>query len=116
MTAFEFSKDIIETCSRYDFIKGIDILLLDEPALKVRAVLNESIFIDVFYNAETCKYSFALIRDNKRIFGADNLRGWHIHPFENPDEHIDSDPVSLENFLNMIRANMEKGIFSVRGD
>lgn len=113
MTAFDFSKDIIETLSRYDFIKGIDILLLDEPVLKVRAVLNGSIFIDMFYNAETHKYSFALIRDNTRIFGADNLRRWHLHPFENPDEHIESDPVSLEYFLNMIRANMEKGIFSL---
>lgn len=111
MKAFEFSKDIIEISSRYDFIQGIDIILLDEPVVKVRLVLNDSIFIDIFYNAETCKYSFALIKYNKRIFGADNLRGWHMHPFENPEAHAESDPVTLENFLDMIAGNIEKGTF-----
>src|SRR4030067_488835 len=60
------------------------------------------------YNAETNKYSFALISGNERIFGADNLRFWHIHPFEDPESHIETAPVSLLDFLDMLTSSKEE--------
>lgn len=108
MNAFDFSKQVIETSSHYDFISEIEILLLDEPVVKIRAIIHGSLFIDIFYNAETGKYSFALIRNNDRIFGADNLRFWHIHPFEDPESHIETAPVSLSGFLEMLKTNKDK--------
>ncbi len=108
MTAFEFSKYAIRLYSRYDFIKAIEILMLDEPVVKIKAIINERNFISVFYNAETQKYSFALIKDNKRIFGADNTRKWHIHPFEAPNSHKESHSMGLEEFLEILKDNKDK--------
>lgn len=108
MNAFDFSKQVIETSSHYDFINEIEVVLLDEPVVKIRAIIHSGIFVDVFHNAETGKYSFALIRDNDRIFGADNLRFWHIHPFENPDSHIETTPVSFSDFLEILKSSKDK--------
>jgi hypothetical protein len=108
MNAFEFSKHAIELYSRYDFIKTVDILLLDEPVVKIKAHIDEDTYLNVFYNSETAKYSFALIRNNKRIFGVDNTRKWHIHPFENPDLHKEISPMSLEKFLEVLETDKDK--------
>ena len=108
MNAVDFSKQVIETSSQYGLISEIDILLLDEPVVKIRAFIHDNIFIDIFYNAETNKYSFALISGNERIFGADNLRFWHIHPFEDPESHIETAPVGFLDFLEMLKSSKEK--------
>jgi len=104
MNAFEFSKYAIEVCSKFDFIERIEILLLDEPVTKIKAIINAHTFINIFYNAESEKYSFALIKNNKRIFGVDNTRNWHIHPFENPDSHEEYSTINLLEFLVMIES------------
>ncbi len=102
MNAFEYSKYTIELCSKYDFIKSIEILLLDEPVVKIKATVDDKTFISIFYNASTQKHSFAVIRDNKRIFGVDNTRNWHIHPFKNPDSHKDTKPLDLSDFFEIL--------------
>lgn len=105
MHAFEFSREAICLFSKYGFIKSIEIQLLDEPVAKIRADIDADTFIVVFYNAETSRYSYVLIKDNKRIFGIDNARGWHIHPFENPESHLETNPVSLAEFLETLAFN-----------
>jgi len=45
-------------------------------------------FIDVFYNEQTSTLAFALIRQGRRVFGADNTGGWHVHPFVDPEQHV----------------------------
>lgn len=108
MEAFEFSKHAIDVCSRYDFIQGIEIQILDEPVVKIKAVVNDDVFINIFYNAETVKYSFALIKNGRRIFGADNARRWHIHPFDNPDNHKEINDISLAEFLDILNTDKER--------
>jgi len=44
-------------------------------------------FVDAFYNEQMGTTAFALIRQGRRAFGADNTGGWHVHPFANPDRH-----------------------------
>ena len=39
MNAFEFSKWVIQTCTEYDFVHSIEILLLDEPVVKINGFL-----------------------------------------------------------------------------
>jgi hypothetical protein len=102
MNAFEFLKLVIDVCVNYSFITSVEILLLDEPILKVRAIVNENIFVNVFYNASTRKYSYALIKDGKRIFGYDNLKGWHKHPFEDPNNHLKCDEPTLEDIFKEV--------------
>lgn len=75
LTLQEVYRQIINTCVQSPVVTGIEPLLLEEPVLKLRAHLGTLAFIDVFFNEETGKTSFALIKEGKRIFGADNTRG-----------------------------------------
>ncbi len=68
MDAFEFSKQVIQQCSKYTFIKGIEILLIDEPVAKIKAIIDNHIFINIFYNASTQRFSFTLIKNNIREY------------------------------------------------
>ncbi len=108
MDAFEFSKYTINSCSEYSFIQSIEIQLIDEPIVKIKAVISNDVFINIFYNAETKKYSFALIKEGRRIFGIDNARNWHIHPFENPDNHLKTTNTSLLDFLKILASHKNK--------
>lgn len=108
MTAFDFSKEAVTVCSEYNFIQGIEIQLLDEPVVKIKAVINDDAFINIFYNAKTSKYSFTLIKNNNRIYGADNAKKWHIHPFDDPDSHVASNNISLGEFLEGLTSNRNK--------
>jgi len=90
MNALAFSKEVIDVCSKFQFVRGIDIILLDEPIAKIRILIKEGLFIEVFFNAESNKYSFALIKDNKRIYGIDNTN------------HIPSKPVSFLDFMHIL--------------
>ncbi|MFO7772829.1 MAG: hypothetical protein R6V59_02635 [Dehalococcoidia bacterium] len=53
----------------------------------LRIDIAEEFFIDVYYNGENQRQSYALIKKGERVFGCDNLLGWHYHPRENPDRH-----------------------------
>jgi len=35
---------------------------------------------------------------------------WHIHPFEDPESHIETAPVSLLDFLEMLKTYKEKWV------
>jgi len=61
------------------------------------------IFIEIFFNEQTDRVSFALIQEGQRIYGADNTGGWHIHPFDNPSNHKPiATAMSFQDFLNEI--------------
>lgn len=89
-------------------LKFIEMQVLDEPVVKIKAEINSDTFINIFYNAETAKHSFALIKQGKRIFGIDNTRNWHIHPFENPENHLETTNTSLLGFLDVLASNKDK--------
>lgn len=108
MDAFEFSKEAISACAKHSFIREIEIQLLDEPVAKIKAIIDSDTFVSIFYNAETARYSFALIKEDQRVFGIDNVKGWHIHPFESPDSHTESSEISLSGFLDILAAGKDK--------
>lgn len=54
---------------------------------KTRIVLAENLFIEIRINSRNRRRSYALIHNQKRISGFDNLDTWHLHPFEDPDTH-----------------------------
>ena len=75
LTLREAYRHIIDTSAQSPVVLGIEPLLLEEPVLKLRVHLGASLFVDVFFNAETGKTSFALIKDGQRIYGLVALRG-----------------------------------------
>ena len=55
--------------------------------VKARITRNNMRFIEIRLNSRNKKQSFTLVESGKRIAGFDNLNGWHLHPFGNPDSH-----------------------------
>lgn len=60
------------------------------------------VFISVYRNFVTDKTAFAWVVDEKRVYGADNTGGWHIHPLENPSSHVNTEPVKLKKFMKKV--------------
>lgn len=107
LNAFEFARTIQDGCDRSDLVLSYDVRILDNTVVKVRVVLIVDAFIDVFYNADTARCSYALIQNGERVFGADNaFVGWHLHPFDTPDKHVPASEVSFEEFLKHVEENM----------
>jgi len=103
-----FLKDILIVCTSSKIVKGVEVVNLDNVVLKVRIHLTANLFINVFYNAETRRTAFALIKDNKRIFGADNTGRWHLHPYDNPEEHKLCKEISFKQFFDEVEKIFKK--------
>ncbi|MBI5193941.1 MAG: hypothetical protein HZA08_10940 [Nitrospirae bacterium] len=108
MNISEFSQEIIEACSLCYFITGFETLLYEDPVIKIRANIDNNTFIEIFFNSETDKHSFALIKNDKRIYGVDNTRNWHLHSFENPEAHLPHQPTSFHDFIKHLEENKTK--------
>ena len=66
--------------------------------------ISSDLYIQIYENIRKPKKSYALIFNEKRIFGKDFVFGkWHRHPFENPDKHDESkiaqQAVSIDEFI-----------------
>lgn len=101
--ALEFATRITHACQTSPAVTSYDVTIQDNLLVKIRADLHSDLFIDVFYNAESDKTSFALIESGAPIYGADNtMIGWHIHPLDNPNSHQSSEPISFDAFLQIV--------------
>ena len=109
ISAFEFTRTVQDICDLSDLVTSYDVRILDDTVVKIRVALIYEAFIDVFYNSDTGKCSYALIEASSRVFGADNtFIGWHIHPFDSPNHHIPSSEVSYEKFLKTIEEHIDQ--------
>lgn len=75
---------------------------VDKVSLRVE--ISSVLFVDIYANTDNKRYDFSLIRDGKRLFGYDNLQGWHYHPLTNPDSHIWCEDPSLRSIFQEIAA------------
>jgi len=99
----EFIDTLRQACDRSDAVTSYDIRVQDNATVKIRVLLVADAFIDVYYNPETGRCSFVLVRKGRRIYGADNaFIGWHVHPLENPEQHIRTREVSFADFLAVV--------------
>ncbi|MFZ3091085.1 MAG: hypothetical protein WA240_10755 [Nitrospirota bacterium] len=98
-----FLSEIKTPLKKYFAEYRFEFLLKTSKSLKANIYLRENLFIAVRYNARNERMDFALIQNNQRIFGYDNLKEWHYHPFENPDEHIPCDKPSMDKIFSDIR-------------
>jgi hypothetical protein len=57
-----------------------------------------------YFNQRTQTLAFALIYSGRRIWGIDrdNLRGWHLHPVDNPSHHVQIEPSSVSEIIARI--------------
>ncbi|MFQ6091253.1 MAG: hypothetical protein ACE5OR_00985, partial [bacterium] len=51
---------------------------------------------------------FEGIASQHRLFGANNMRiGWHIHPYGQEVKHVKSEPVTIEEFLQLLEKELK---------
>lgn len=72
--------------------------------LKAHLLLSPGLFIDIFYSTRTQRASFALIKGGERVFGIDNLNGWHRHPFGSVEQHQAINEPDLAVIFSEIKA------------
>ena len=87
MTLIEFERDIYVIAADSPICNIPTIRRLTSTSINLRVNVTLGGFIDAFYNAYTGTIAFAWICHGQRAFGADNTGGWHIHPFEAPEDH-----------------------------
>jgi hypothetical protein len=104
-----FATNIINTCNGIDEVESYDTQIIDNVVVKIRIYLITKEFVDVFYNSDTERIAYALIDSNKRVFGVDNTGGWHIHPLEDPVNHISCHTVSFSDFMKTVQQRIRGG-------
>ena len=109
MTLLDFENQIINVAIASSICDIPRILRLSSTAIKLRIELTTGDFIDAFYNEETNTTAYALIRQGRRVYGADNTGGWHLHPFAEPNQHEHlSAPLSFADFVAEIELRHSK--------
>jgi hypothetical protein len=89
MDVNQFLNQVLEALSKLSFVENID-FRTEAIILKGKVFLGLTHFLQIYYNSETGTIAFSLIEKENRIWGIDYdyLRGWHLHPLENPDDHV----------------------------
>lgn len=103
----ELASLIIDVCADSDIVEDYEIEIHENVVLRCRISITKG-FVDMYANFETDKRAFAWIVEGERTFGADNTDEWHLHPYENPEEHQSSDPVSLSEFLDRVEEILKR--------
>ena len=95
----QFYEELADCLQRYLPGGETEVIEMNMLRLKVRIYIAVSFFMDVFYAVRTQKISFALVQKGKRIFGIDDLDGWHFHPFGKPEDHVQMTEPSIESMV-----------------
>ncbi|MEW6409754.1 MAG: hypothetical protein AB1488_06540 [Nitrospirota bacterium] len=99
-----FLSEITTSLKKHFVEYKIEFLLRTHRSLKCNIHFGENLFLAVRYNARNERMDFALIQNDQRIFGYDNLKEWHYHPYENPSGHIPCKEPSIDKIISDIRA------------
>ncbi|MCK4760924.1 MAG: hypothetical protein KAW12_01905 [Candidatus Aminicenantes bacterium] len=102
-----FLKELQESLKKNFTKYRVEFIISTPRSLKANIYLDDPYFIAVRYNARNGRIDTALIKDNRRVFGYDNLKSWHFHPFENPEEHVFCDAPSIEKMVSDTRKYFE---------
>ena len=110
MTLAEFEREIYAVAAASP-ICGVPLLRRMTPtSVNLRLDIVTDDFIDAFFNEQTDTSAYALIRDGKRIFGADSTGGWHVHPWHRPTSHESlPKPMSFDAFVGANEKWLQNG-------
>jgi hypothetical protein len=112
----DFEEQMRDVCSKSSVVKSVNLFASTENSNLWRILLKNDTAVDVdisfvdAYYSNAGKISFAHIKNNVRIFGADNAGGrWHWHPYEDPQRHdfVDKE-IAFAEFLKHIEENLSK--------
>ncbi len=102
MNIKEFKKSLLKNTQKYFPQKTIDAVEKRGIIIEARINIKENVFVEIYYNALNQKKSYALISHSKRIFGYDNYKYWHVHPFDKPSAHVQCNEPPMEEIFSKI--------------
>lgn len=79
MTLEEFERAVFQAADTSSLCEIPTVHSLTPTFISVRVPMTFGGFVDAFCNERTGTTAFALIQEDKRVFGVDNTGGWH-HP------------------------------------
>ncbi|MDL1973928.1 MAG: hypothetical protein LWX55_03915 [Deltaproteobacteria bacterium] len=99
----QFFLSLLNALSTLEFVKKVD-FQTEVFVLKGRVILKKNRFLQVYFNELTGTTAFALIEQEKRIWGIDfdNMRGWHLHPLDNSEGHSSIDPMDIQEIVRAL--------------
>ena len=105
MDVKSFASELLRALATVETIERVA-LQSEGPVVKGRAYVATELFLEFYFNEQTGTMAFALIGDQGRIWGIDrdNIRGWHLHPPENPMEHVRIEKLSVSEIVERLRA------------
>lgn len=103
----EFIEEVESEVKRQFKWHRLEILFRTDKSFKASIRLQKNVFIAVRFNARNERMDFALIKNGKRIFGYDNLKEWHYHPFSDPSRHIPCGQPSIAQIIADIKKNYD---------
>ena len=95
-----FLAELVTSLARLDFVASLD-LRTEVFTVKGRVHLTQRGFLEVYFNERTQTVAVAWIEAERRRWGTDrdNLRGWHRHPLENPEDHQAIPAMSIHEII-----------------
>ncbi len=103
MNIDDFRSLIISITKRKFPDANITLTVKREITVEARVRISEEIFIEIYCNILSNKKSFALIKNNQRIFGYDNYKYWHVHPRNSATDHVLCEEPSVEKVFEEIK-------------
>ena len=99
----QFLISLLDGLSKLDFVEKVDIQT-EVFVLKGRAILKTKRLLQIYFNELTGTTAFALIENDRRIWGIDydNMRGWHLHPQEDPEMHHKINKKTIEEIMKIL--------------
>ena len=104
MDVDQFLLNLLHELSGVNFVKNVN-FETEAFILKGRIILDHDNFLQVYYNARTGTTAFALVENEKRTWGIDydHIRGWHTHPIDNPEDHIETTPKNISEIIQGLK-------------
>ena len=99
----QFLLFLLSSLSTVEFVEKVD-FQTEVFVLKGRVILKKNRFLQVYFNELTGTTAFALIEQEKRIWGidCDNMRGWHLHPLDNSEGHRNIAPMDIGEIVRAL--------------
>jgi hypothetical protein len=104
LTVNEFVAELETSISKHFSSFRFIVLLQTFNSYKAHIVLNEGCLISARYNTRNERTDFALILNQQRIFGYDNLKSWHYHPYSDPSQHIPCSKPTIDQVISEMKA------------
>jgi len=100
----KFLDELLIEIEALDFVENVQ-LQVEEVIVKGRINLQNSYFVQIYFNSKRFNLTFALIVNKERKWGIDcnKIQNWHRHPLENPATHQKIKSKSIKEIVQELK-------------